>query len=365
MPSAWCSLPTSSSTAAVSAVCVGITMACGLVPFFELRHDNPAAVLKRESTGPSKTMRRLRATLVVAQMACCCVLVVSTALLVDGLRAALQTSPGQRLGQPLLATAEAGFLFSRPDLGLRYFQDLEQAALTVPGIFATAWVGMLPGTRPAWTPLRVEPPQLPVRDVIMDMVPFTPASLADVTMPPVAGRMFGGGDTAHSCRVVVVNEEAAAELFDGDAVGRSIEAPSGQRVEIVGVVANRQPEAGTRRRRPTIYYYPQQTGESLEESGPLPIRVPMKSPPVDAMLDTNVVSGSYFDELGLDLTAGSIFPDESVPERCRAGVINEEAAELYFGGNAVGGAVIDGVGRRTEIVGVVRSALLRTSQRRD
>jgi putative ABC transport system permease protein len=46
------------------------------------------------------------------------------------------------------------------------------------------------------------------------------------------------------------------------------------------------------------------------------------------------------------------------------GVINQEAAELYFGGNAVGGAVIDAAGRRTEIIGVVHPALLRTSQRR-
>ena len=80
------------STVAVSAVCVGITIACGLMPLFELRHDDPAAVLQRESTGPSKAMRRLRAGLVVAQMACCCVLVVSTALLLEGFRTALQTS---------------------------------------------------------------------------------------------------------------------------------------------------------------------------------------------------------------------------------------------------------------------------------
>jgi predicted permease len=351
-------------TAAASAVCVGITMACGLVPLLDLRHDNPAAVLKRESAGPSKTMRRLRAILVVAQMACCCVLVVSTALLVDGFRSALQTSVGQRLGHPVLATAEARDLFDRPDLGLRYFQDLEQAALTVPGVFATAWVGMLPGSRPAWTPLRVEPPQLPLGDVIMDVVPFTPTSLADVTMPPVAGRMFGGSDTPHSCRVVVLNEEAAAELFDGDAVGRTIEAPSGQRVEIIGVVASRQPDTRTRRSRPTIYYYPQQTGAPPEASGPMVIRVPMRSSLVEAMLDANVVSRSYFDAVEMPPTAGSLFPDQPVIERCRAGVINEEAAELYFGGNAVGGAVIDGVGRRTEIVGVVRSAALRTSQRR-
>jgi putative ABC transport system permease protein len=351
------------STVAVSAVCIGITIVCGLIPLFDLRHDNPAAVLQRESTGPSKAMRRLRASLVIAQMACCCVLVVSTALLIDGFRTALQTSLGQRLGQPVLATAEARYLFDRPDLGLRYFQDLEEAALTVPGISASAWVGTLPGIRPAWTPLRVELPQLPLREVTMDMVPFTPSSLAFVTMPPIAGRMFGGVDTAHTCRVVVVNEEAASELFDGDAVGRTIEAPSGQRVEIIGVVASRDPEAEAPRSRPTIYYYPQQTG-TMEEAGPARVRVPMKSPLVDAMLDANVVSRNYFDAVGLAPMAGSIFPDEPVAERCRAGVINQEAAELYFGGNAVGGAIIDGAGRRTEIVGVVHSAMLRTSQRR-
>ena len=69
----------------------------------------------------------------------------------------------------------------------------------------------------------------------------------------------------------------------------------------------------------------------------------MQLPVVDAMLDANVVSRTYFDAMDLGPTAGSIFPDEPVMERCRSGVINQEAAELYFGGNAVGGAVIDGV----------------------
>jgi putative ABC transport system permease protein len=45
-------------------------------------------------------------------------------------------------------------------------------------------------------------------------------------------------------------------------------------------------------------------------------------------------------------------------------VINQEAAERYFGGHAVGGAVIDGAMRRTTIIGVVPSTMLGTSQRR-
>ena len=44
--------------------------------------------------------------------------------------------------------------------------------------------------------------------------------------------------------------------------------------------------------------------------------------------------------------------------------INQEAAESYFGGNAVGGAVIDREGRRTQIIGVVRAAPLGALQRR-
>ena len=50
---------------AVSAACVSITIACGLIPLFETRDDRPAAVLQRENAGPSTSMRRLRTALVV------------------------------------------------------------------------------------------------------------------------------------------------------------------------------------------------------------------------------------------------------------------------------------------------------------
>jgi len=45
--------------------------------------------------------------------------------------------------------------------------------------------------------------------------------------------------------------------------------------------------------------------------------------------------------MGLSPIAGRVFPEDPAPRGCRGGVINQEAAELYFGGNAVGGAVID------------------------
>jgi putative ABC transport system permease protein len=344
------------SIAAAAAACGAITVACGLMPLFETRDDRPAAVLQRESQGPSKGIRRLRAALVVAQMTCCCILVISASLLVQGLRAALQTGVGHRLGQPILATVQTD-----PALGLKYFEDIEQAAFSVAGVFETAWTARLPGARPVWQSLRVEPAGLPLRQVTVDIAAFTPESVPLVRLPPVAGRMFGGRDTAQSCRVAIVNEEAANALFDGSPVGRSVTDVTGQTVEIIGVVALRKTETAS---RPTVYYYANQPSAALGRIGPAPFRAPANPKLASVVLDAHIVSPSYFDAMGLSTIAGETFSGSRMRSPCRVAVVNQQAAEQYFGGNAVGAAVIDGLGRRTEIIGVVHTALLRAFQRR-
>ena len=153
----------------------------------------------------------------------------------------------------------------------------------------------------------------------MDVVPFTPRPRSRSSRC----RRSRGGCSADEtrrrrCRVVIVNEEAAAGIFDGDAVGRSIEDPAGQRVEIIGVVASRQPENAADRlaRRSTT------TRSRRERRWRRPARRGFAFPcgrRCRAMLDANVVSRSYFDAMGLTPMAGSVFPDESrasaVPRR--------------------------------------------------
>ncbi len=350
-------------TLTASAACVVIMIVCGLGPLLETRHDDPAAVLRRESAGPSVVMRRVRAGLVIAQMACCCVLVISAASLLTGFRAALQTKMGQHLRESILATLEARERFSRPDLGLQYFHDAERAALSLPGVVSTAWSSTPPGSRPGWQSFRIEPAMLPTRDVVMDVAAFTPASLAHIVVPPVTGRMFGGSDTAESCRVVVVNEQAAKDRLGGDAVGRSILDPSGLRAEIVGVVAAKSAGTGTPI-SPTIYYYAEQTSLPLDRPGAAHFQFPVQSQPVRAVLESHIVSPGYFDAMSLAVIAGKVFSNFTSPDGCRISVINQEANELYFGGNGIGAAVIDAAGRRAAVIGVVRSLLLRTAQRR-
>ncbi|HEY7475889.1 MAG TPA: ABC transporter permease, partial [Vicinamibacterales bacterium] len=305
--------------------------------------------------------RRLRTGLVVAQMACCCVLVITTGMLLEGFRGAFRTTAGQRVGEALLATVQV-----RPgatsDEGLDYLRKVEVAAMSVHGVTSAAWVGSPPGSRPLWDTVRVEPPGLARHEVVIDVAAFTPKTVATIVLPAVTGRMFLGRDRPESCRVAIVNEAAANTIFDGDAVGRTVEDPEGQRVEIVGVVAMRSGTSAAAI-RPTIFYYADQTGPPLNRTGPQPFQIsaPTRPAPI-AVLDTTIVSPQYFPMMGLPTVEGRLTSEPS-RSTCRVGVINQQTAELYFGGHAVGGALIDRAGGRTEIIGVVRSALLGTSQR--
>ncbi|MBA0087300.1 MAG: hypothetical protein HRJ53_20135, partial [Acidobacteria bacterium Pan2503] len=93
-------------------------------------------------------------------------------------------------------------------------------------------------------------------------------------------------------------------------------------------------------------------------------RVPIASELASADFETNVVSPGYFDAVDGKLVAGQGFGGRTVSTGCRIGIVNQEAADLYFGGNAVGAAVIDEQGRRTNIIGVVHSGPLGAFQRR-
>jgi hypothetical protein len=116
----------------------------------------------------------------VAQMASCCVLVVSTAFLFDGLRATLQTSAVQRPGDLVLITVQA-----QPATGIRYFQQVEQAARSIAGVSGIAWTGKVPGSQPAWQSFHIGPEHLPLREIPLNIAWFTARSLNLFTLPPL------------------------------------------------------------------------------------------------------------------------------------------------------------------------------------
>ena len=353
------------ATRIVLIVAIGmlLTMASGALPLFELRHDQPSRVLQRESVGSSKGMRLLRTSLVTMQLAMCCVLIVAMGVLVQGLDAALQTRVTHRLGTPILVTTQAQLFdspFETAEVGLAYFQRLERAARAAGPFFDAVWVARPPGSRPSLQRARIEPPNLPTREVTLDTVALTPDLLRGITLPPVRGRMFGRGNLER-CAIAVVNEQAANILFDGDPVGRQVVDPSGQRVEIIGVVST-LPARADDVVPPRIFFDAVTRDIPLRHTGPSTFRVPILPEAGDARIETNAVSTNYFSAMNLPAVAGRMLSEDDGLGKCRVGVINQEAANRYFGGHALGGAVIDADGRRTEVVGVASTPLLRATQ---
>jgi hypothetical protein len=214
-----------------------------------------------------------------------------------------------------------------------------------------------------WQRLTIEPAHRPVREAVLDAVPFTPADLDRIVLPPLAGRFFSGGDTPAACPVAVVSAEAAALVFQGSALGRVITDDAGGQTQIVGVVDMR-PERARRRTAPVVFFYAEQEGVSRRPLSPASFLVAASPSRPEAWLDTHVVSPNYFRAMGWPLVAGRALPDDSAEGACRMAVVNEQAAERYFDGDAVGASVIDATGRRTEIVGVVRASPLRALRHR-
>jgi hypothetical protein len=341
-----------------SFVLVGIVILCGLVPVLAVPHERPIDALQRESAGASPALRRLQLGLVTAQMAGCCLLVLSAAFLRQALRAALVTSAGSQLGHTVFASVQAN-----PGFAIEYFRRAEEAAKSVPGVSRIEWAATLPGGRPMRQSFRIVPAQLPLRNVTLDTDWITDNSLKLFKVPPEVGHMFGAAE--QMCQAAIVNEEAAKKLFGEYTVGRTLRAAENSvPIEIIGVVAMRQSKPATGKNRPALYY--DYTGRQKMPPRRIPdvqFRAPIVSDLAWAELETNVVSPGYFDAVGNKLVTGQGLASATKPVGCRTGIVNQEAASRYFGGKAVGAAVIDEQGRRTDIIGVAHSEPLGAFQR--
>jgi ABC-type antimicrobial peptide transport system permease subunit len=332
-----------------SVLCVCFTILCGMMPVFATVTDRPGIVLRRESGLPSKGTERLRTGLVLAQITSCYVLVICAVFLFEGLHSALEMNAGHHLGHPIFLTVEE--LMTQPAVDIDYFNRVERRAKSVTGLQPLTWAARLPGDRPIWESFRIQPPA-PLRDLNMDIVWLATDSLKLQGDRLIAGRTFGLNDPMR--RDAVVDEDVAAELFGRQTAGMTIEDPSGQPVEIIGVVKRNSTHISNHKRRSVFYNYT----DHSKVPGPIAdvhFRVPVASPLMTAELSVNVVSSSYFNALELSLAAGRQFPEYQMPGQTRVGIVNQEAADLYFSGKPLGAGMIDDEGVRTEIIGVVRS----------
>ncbi len=194
----------------------------------------------------SREKRRLRAALVVVELALAVTIATGAGLLVRSFAAVTSVDPGFRAEGVVKAELQLPPARYPRDFSVwpdwprthRFVEGLLAELRTTPGVQAAALSGphplapgftnsfLIDGRDPSAPPL----PEIPVRPVSADY-------FATLGVPVVEGRTFGSEATFDAPGLAVVNRAAAEAFFEGDAVGRRLTFWGVSR-EIVGTVGN-------------------------------------------------------------------------------------------------------------------------------
>jgi len=256
---------------------LGVSLASGLlfgmVPALRASQGNAQMVLqdtRRSVAGPGN--QRVRAVLVVAEVAVAMALVVGAGLMSRSFMALLDVDTGFRpdhllavqftidadrhgAAWPAPATASAPRPLGSP-FSLYYEQVINEIR-TLPGVVSAAAVKDPPfrgnGERNGFTlpgrpvPAGEDPPTATV-------IHISDGYFATIGAKMVGGREFTAHDRSDSPPVVVVNEAFARQFFPGErAVGKALLLGRNVPVEIIGVVNDIRQVAMAEPARPTMY----------------------------------------------------------------------------------------------------------------
>jgi putative ABC transport system permease protein len=194
----------------------------GLVPALHASRSDPIDSLKDSSRGSTgRQAGRLRAGLLVAEVALSLVLVVGAVLLVDSFRRLQNVDPGFRA--PGVTTFFVGLPpGSYPDIERQalFFQNAFEKLKALPGITNAAAGSNLPAADNGNTrsPAAVEGrPVPPVSDrTIAVRSTISPGFLETLAVPIKQGRDFSWRDRPGTPLVVIINETMAKKLFPGE-----------------------------------------------------------------------------------------------------------------------------------------------------
>jgi len=212
----------------------------GLAPALQVGSLRLQEALKDSGRGSSASgwQQRARSTLVVAEIAMACMLVVGAGLLGRSFVEVLEVDLGFAPNQALTVNVEGADNLSRPERVAR-IERLIEAVETVPGVQSASvgdalpldrnrtWGIFLPGRQP-------EPEETLGSFVIC----VAPGYLRTLGIPLLSGQAPSQYDTAESQPVAVINAALARDLFPGqDPVGRLVSI-GGEDRTVIGVAAN-------------------------------------------------------------------------------------------------------------------------------
>ncbi|HSR53676.1 MAG TPA: ABC transporter permease [Acidobacteriota bacterium] len=254
-----------------------VGMLIGLLPALRASRPDLSDGLRESARGSAGSRRhhRLRAGLVVAQVALAMTLLINAGLLVRSFQRLASTDVGFKTAdlitvQPALPMAR----YREEAAALEFFRQTMSRLEVLPGVESVALAATLPfagghigeGIRLEGTPAEEE-------DALADVQVVSPEFFPVLGLSPLQGRLLTPRDREGTPVVVVVNETLARQLFpQGQAVGQRFTLGSYERsrqVEIVGVVPDTKLYRLTREIRPMVYESALQNRMSLQYSGML------------------------------------------------------------------------------------------------
>jgi predicted permease len=228
-------------------VSVLAAMLFGLIPAFRAAHRDIASTLVSVIGERRSTLRapRLRAVLVVSQLAASVVLVVGGMLFARSFASARASDVGFDPSNRLVASVELGLQGYDDNRGQQFYDTVITRVRGLPGVVAATWGSPAPfdttyeHRMPLWiegagTNSKIGTLSIPVSTVGEDFVGAMGLRLE-------AGREFAASDSAGRPDVMVVSRSLATRLWPGrDAIGQHVRVggASGPQVMVIGVVGD-------------------------------------------------------------------------------------------------------------------------------
>ena len=226
-------------------VCVLTGLAFAVLPALPSRANLVTALKEGGAAVSGGGSHRVRAALVVAQVAVSMVLLVGAGLMLRSLLALQALDPGFDPQRVLTMTLDLNWSrYTTNELVLGFHDRLHARLAGQPGVIATASSLTFPldGHRRINVGFVIEgqPPAEEGAEPLGDLRSATPGYFQTLGIPLVTGRFFTESDGPKSPNVAVVNQTLASRYWGREtAVGQRISADSGKTwISIVGVVGD-------------------------------------------------------------------------------------------------------------------------------
>jgi len=216
-------------------------MLFGIVPAVQAMKANQADALKESGRGTSDSRRAAwtRGTLVVAEVALACVLLIGAGLLLRSFAKLLDVDLGFRAENTAVWRIEAGPKYDEHARRVQFYQQLTKAVEAVPGVESVGLTDALPlGRDRSWglgaRGVTYPPGQYPIGHPRL----IDHKYISTMRIPLIAGRNFTEMDTAQTAPVIILNQKAAKRLWPGEDPLGKIALTGNRENRVVGVVAN-------------------------------------------------------------------------------------------------------------------------------